>query len=382
MNNNPPGMFRGAFWEADFLSQTGFETLVNHMKEGQRSCKWVEDYLKQRAKAEEEYSKSLLKISRIERGASECTTLRKTLDEFRAEAETEATLHATLSQKISEETAKLTEFREKQKEERKRHEDTVHRAHKNKADLYRKMQACKNSYESKSKAADKAESDSEKMKFGSKPRDAEKARKSAMQARSNAIKSDEDYKSSVAAVENARQIWVRDHTESCDVLQKLEEERIQFVRNTVWVFTNLVSDLCCRLDDSRERIRAVTEQCDEVADIREFIAQKSTCISPLLPVEYVSFGSNESNASHLETHKPLSNGGHHYDADQVPLSAGGGMFKVMYDYTPNSTDEIALQAGDSIKCVSSASVDDGWMTGLNLRTKQTGLVPRNYVQST
>ena len=56
--------YTNSFWENDFLSQTGFETLSTHMKEGQKSCKWLEDYLKQRAKAEEEYSKALCKISR------------------------------------------------------------------------------------------------------------------------------------------------------------------------------------------------------------------------------------------------------------------------------------------------------------------------------
>ena len=53
-----------SFWETDFVSHTGFETISNHLKEGQKSCKWLEDFLKQRAKAEEDYAKSLLKIAK------------------------------------------------------------------------------------------------------------------------------------------------------------------------------------------------------------------------------------------------------------------------------------------------------------------------------
>lgn len=178
---------------------------------------------------------------------------------------------------------------------------------------------------------------------------------------------------------------MRDHSEGCDVFQKLEEERIRYVRNAVWVFTNLVSDLCCRLDDSRERIRATTEQCDESADIREFTAQKSTCIAPLQPVEYVSYGSNESPPTtvHVDPLKSLSNGGHPYELEQCPPSAAaGGMYKAIYPYSPQSVDEIELQTGDIIKMIlTSSTVDDGWMTGKNQRTKETGLVPRNYVQS-
>ena len=60
----PLGTFKSAFWEADFLSQNGFDTLCNHIKNGQKSCKWLEEYLKLRAKAEEDYSKTLTKISK------------------------------------------------------------------------------------------------------------------------------------------------------------------------------------------------------------------------------------------------------------------------------------------------------------------------------
>ena len=58
------GIFSASFWETDFISHSGFETLSNHLKEGQKSCKWLEDYMKQRAKAEEDYAKSLLKIAK------------------------------------------------------------------------------------------------------------------------------------------------------------------------------------------------------------------------------------------------------------------------------------------------------------------------------
>ena len=54
--------FRNAFWEPDFVSQTGFDTLTNQVKDGQKSCKWLEEYFRQRAKMEEEYGKTLGKI--------------------------------------------------------------------------------------------------------------------------------------------------------------------------------------------------------------------------------------------------------------------------------------------------------------------------------
>jgi len=60
----PVGKYKSAFWETDFVSHNGFNTLSSHMKNGQKTTKWMVEYLKQRAKAEDDFSKTLLKISR------------------------------------------------------------------------------------------------------------------------------------------------------------------------------------------------------------------------------------------------------------------------------------------------------------------------------
>nr|XP_002128806.1 proline-serine-threonine phosphatase-interacting protein 2 isoform X1 [Ciona intestinalis] len=380
----PPGTFRGSFWERDFVTQTGFETVVTHVKEGQRACKWLEDYLKLRSKAEDEFAKALLKASKLELPTMEYSgTLKSSLDTYRTEAEEEANFHSNLAQRFSEEASKLNEFHGKQKEERKKHEDIVHRTHKNKAELYRKMMQCKSSYESKCKSSEKADSDAEKLKFGNKPKEAEKAKKNAAQCRSSALKADEDYKSSIGCVESARQLWITEHSTACDVFQRMEEDRIKCMRNTVWVCCNFVSDVCCKLDNSRERIRQITENCDPSSDIKEFIAQKSTCIAPLQQIEY---GSAQNNANSDPGFGSKVNG-HIYESedDYSPTSSNAGsvtsqtVCRAIYDYNPNSEDELALQKGDQISLRSSTTADDGWMNGYNHRTKCEGLFPQNYV---
>jgi len=184
---------------------------------------------------------------------------------------------------------------------------------------------------------------------------------------------------------------VNDHTEACEAFQKMEEERIQFVRNSVWVFANHASDLCCRLDESRERIRCVTERCDETADIKEFVSQKSVCINPLLAIEYVPYGASEPVAQHSHPHQDvghhqnLANGHHHiYEMDRRSSSisiSGSGLptYTVLYDYKPISPDELELTLGDTLQELNSPS-EDGWVYCLNIRTQMSGLVPRNYVE--
>ncbi|XP_076820138.1 proline-serine-threonine phosphatase-interacting protein 1-like [Clavelina lepadiformis] len=380
----PPGTFKGSFWETDFLTQHGFDAVVSHVKEGQRSSKTLEDYLKMRARAEDEYSKALLKLTKsfpVDYGG-----LGKAVDELKAEAETEATVHALTAAKIQEEVTKLTEFREKQKEERKKAEEVVHKSHKFKADLYRKMLNCKNTYEGKFKAAEKAESDAEKLKFGTKPKEVEKARKVAHQCQASSMKADEDYKMSVTAVENARKCWVREHADGCDTLQRLEEDRIVYLRNMIWIFTNLVSDLCVRLDDSREKIRLVAELCNEDTDIQDFIKAKSTSTSPLQAVEYIPCGAPDSVQNHPTPNhnnmiyaapKPkLSNSRHIYEVGEDP----DDLYEAIYDYSPANADEVGMECGDRIQVTLGAATEDGWLYGLNTRTQLRGLLPKNYVQ--
>ena len=63
------GTYKSAFWETDFVSHNGFNALSNHMKNGQKSTKWIMEYLKQRAKVEDDYSKTLIKIGRYAHGS-------------------------------------------------------------------------------------------------------------------------------------------------------------------------------------------------------------------------------------------------------------------------------------------------------------------------
>ena len=170
----------------------------------------------------------------------------------------------------------------------------------------------------------------------------------------------------------------------------MEEERIETMRNMIWVFSNLVSDLCCHLDNSCEQIRQVAEKCSEDTDIRDFAKQKSTCKSPLQQILYQPCGSNgispqnhspSASRSDLlnQSLPPLPNGSasHVYEVGEEP----GVMFTALYDYVPQSSDEMELHQGDRIKKIAGAESVDGWIKGLNLRTKHTGLVPVNYIEN-
>lgn len=395
--------FRSNFWESDFASQNGFDTLAQHIKEGQKSCKWVEDYLRNRAKLEEEFSRKLIQISKQERSSnSDFGTMKTTIDQFRAQTELEATFHQNFGSKLLEESQRLTEFREKQRDERKKIEDKMHRTNKQKKDLHLRMVNCKENYQNKCKLADKAESDLEKIKFTNKPKEVEKSRKNAQQLRTNADKADEDYKTAVTNIETSRKQWISEHTESCDTFQNMEETRISQLRNVIWKFANFSSELACKLDDSDETIRKTTEKCDPKTDIRDFSSKKKVGINQLAPIVYTScYPPPTTTPAVVAPQQPNGNEGDYsfatsdyaqverrydstYESADVIMAAGrpasSEIFEAIYSYSPQNSDEIELQQGDRITKTQNVSNEEGWLKGTNMRTNKSGYFPCNYVR--
>lgn len=54
------------------------------------------------------------------------------------------------------------------------------------------------------------------------------------------------------------------------------------------------------------------------------------------------------------------------------------VYRAMYDYTAQDSDEISFLDGDII--ADCKSIDEGWMSGTVQRTGQTGMLPANYVE--
>ncbi|XP_036344093.1 LIM and SH3 domain protein Lasp-like, partial [Rhagoletis pomonella] len=54
------------------------------------------------------------------------------------------------------------------------------------------------------------------------------------------------------------------------------------------------------------------------------------------------------------------------------------VYRALYDYEAQDTDEVSFREGDVIFEVESA--DSGWMTGRVERTGKTGMLPANYVE--
>ncbi|XP_064387838.1 proline-serine-threonine phosphatase-interacting protein 1-like [Halichondria panicea] len=284
--------FADNFWSTEFCSTQGYDTLVKRLKDGKRMCQDFEEYLEKRAKIERDYGESLIKLSRTTSGKEEIGSLRKSWDTLRSDTDTIGQLHVGLAQTILEQVHHtLKEFREQQRDIRKKSEDTVKRAAQHKKKCYDKNNTLKNTYDSRCKEADKMEENSNKLHANpqTKPNTLTQAARRMETSRQSANNADTTYQESVRNLEESRQLWEREMEILCKQFQELEEQRIAYLRHQMWTYTNLLSKCTVDIDTSCESTRKSLEECDVDADIDLFVSGKAVGSGRPQAVQYINY---------------------------------------------------------------------------------------------
>ncbi|XP_015759730.1 PREDICTED: proline-serine-threonine phosphatase-interacting protein 1-like [Acropora digitifera] len=253
--------FANCFWGADFNSTAGFDVLCKRMRDGKQMCQDFEEFLRQRADAEEKYGKSLIRIAESAKGKEEIGTLKESWEVLRTETENMGKLHVSLAHQLMENLEHIVrDFRESQREKRKKVEESVKRAQRNKKNSYDSNVRNKRTYEQKCREAEAA---------------------------------DEALKKSVSLVSK---------DEEKVLFQSLEEERIAFLRNAVWAYTNMASLNYVKLDEVCELVRKSLELCTVESDIHLFISMKQTGSERPERIEYENFYMTQSSQKVSPSH--------------------------------------------------------------------------------
>ncbi|XP_036137440.1 proline-serine-threonine phosphatase-interacting protein 1 isoform X2 [Molossus molossus] len=414
----PQLQFRDAFWCRDFMAHTGYEVLLQRLLDGRKMCKDMEEMLRQRAQAEERYGKELVQIARKAGGQTEINSLRASFDSLKQQMEHVGSSHIQLAQALREELHSLEEFRDRQKEQRKKYEAIMDRVQKSKLSLYKKAMESKKTYEQKCRDADDAEQTFERISTNGQQKQVEKSQNKAKQCKDSAMEAERVYRQNIEQLEKARGEWEQEHRTTCEAFQLQEFDRLTILRNALWVHCNQLSMQCVKDDEVGEpklyeEVRVTLEGCSVEADINSFIQAKSTGTEPPAPVPYQNYydrevalssgspgiqpscgmikrfsgllhGSPKTTllATSADTLTPTSNQNEGvYAAVAVqeapePPTLPARDYRAVYDYRAQNSDELDISAGDILEVILEG--EDGWWTVE--RNGQRGFVPGSYLE--
>ncbi|XP_075860694.1 proline-serine-threonine phosphatase-interacting protein 1 isoform X5 [Microcebus murinus] len=396
-------LFRDAFWCRDFTAHTGYEVLLQRLLDGRKMCKDTEELLRQ-------------------------SSLRTSFDSLKQQMENVGSSHIQLALTLREELRSLEEFRERQKEQRKKYEAVMDRIQKSKLSLYKKAMEgravqpqvtappqCKKTYEQKCRDADDAEQAFERVSAGGHQKQAEKSQNKAKQCKDAATEAERVYRQSIEQLEKVRGEWEQEHRTTCEAFQLQEFDRLTILRNALWVHCNQLSMQCVKDDELYEEVRLTLEGCRVDADIDSFIQAKSTGTEPPAPVPYQNYYDREvtpssgspgvppscgmmkrfsgllhgspktsmaAPAASTETLTPsLERNEGVYAAVAVQETQGNPAapaqdYRALYDYTAQNPDELDISAGDVLEVILEG--EDGWWTVE--RNGQRGFVPGSYLE--
>ncbi|KAM6149389.1 proline-serine-threonine phosphatase-interacting protein 1 [Erethizon dorsatum] len=413
----PQLQFRDAFWCRDFTAHTGYEVLLQRLLDGRKMCKDVEEFLRQRAQAEERYGKELVQIARKAGGQTEINTLRASFDSLKQQTENVGSAHLQLALALREELRSLEEFRERQKEQRRKYEAIMDRVQKSKLSLYKKAMESKRTYEQKCQDADDAEQTCERISASgssASQKQVEKSQNKAKQCKDAATEAERVYRQSIEQLEKVRAEWEQEHRTTSEAFQLQEFDRLIILRNALWVHCNQLSMQCVKDDELYEEVRLTLEGCSVDADLNSFIQAKGTGTEPPAPVPYQNYYDREvtlstgspgvqpscgmikrfsgllhgspkttSSQAPAETLTPTPEGKECVYADiAMPVQEAPAQhhpardYRALYDYAAQSSEELDISAGDILAVILEG--EDGWWTVE--RNGQRGFVPGSYLE--
>ncbi|KAG2181414.1 hypothetical protein INT43_008997 [Umbelopsis isabellina] len=216
--------FADNFWGPE---QKGVKTLLARMRHSKETCEDVRHMYEARALAAEEYSRKLLRIEKNRMAKDETGKIKETLAMAQENSQKEAQQYQQLAQTIRTQlSSPLAEFTTKQREARKLIQKSIQ-------DAYNQRQL---------QARDKY--NNECMRISALKQDKENQKAALSRAAASAKSLHAEYESSLSTAQDTVEVWNREWQACCDAwclqkFQNLEEERINFLRESLSQFTYL-----------------------------------------------------------------------------------------------------------------------------------------------
>ncbi|KAJ7478612.1 SH3 domain-containing protein [Mycena galericulata] len=284
-----------SFWG---VGDAGVNILFARMRGAARTTDELRNFWKERAAIEEEYSNRLINLAKAPLGKDEIGELRNSLDTLRLETEKQGSDHLARAAQIRTELeAQTTALLNKQVAHRKNLQTPLEKRF--------KVKQTQESYVLK--AREKYESDclriaSYTQQISVNPgKDVERLQLKLRRAQQTVQANEKDFANFTKTVLDMMPGWEKDWKEFCDASQDLEEDRLDFMKDIIWMYANMVSTLCVNDDQSCERIRTVLDQLEPDKDVENFVHEYGTGNSIPDPPVFVPYPGQQPDASSKQT---------------------------------------------------------------------------------
>lgn len=104
---------------------------------------------------------------------------------------------------------------------------------------------------------------------------------------------EKDYRTHNKNLQDTTNEWITQWKQFCDLIQDLEEDRVDFVRNTFWDYANAISAICVAEDEQCECIRQSLERCEARQDVKTYVRQVATGNEYTLAPNFVDYTAGE-----------------------------------------------------------------------------------------
>ncbi|KIM36406.1 hypothetical protein M413DRAFT_78247 [Hebeloma cylindrosporum] len=250
-----------------FVGDGGADVLFARLGGATKTTEELKTFFEERASIEEEYAKQLSKLAKLTLGRDEIAELRKPLDAVRTETERQAGIHLDLAQQLRSEIGiSTTAFHARQIYHKNTYQARIEKQ--------LKIKQIQQSYVNK--AREKCEQDSIWINAFTaqasfvRGKNLEKINLKLERAKEAFQTNEREFLNFSTALHKIAMRWEQDWKSFCDSCQDMEQDRMDFMKDHLWDYANVISMGCIADDASCESIRVALEQLDTENKMENF----------------------------------------------------------------------------------------------------------------
>ncbi|KAI0090810.1 hypothetical protein BDY19DRAFT_992220 [Irpex rosettiformis] len=290
--------FCNAFWGS---GDVGVEVLFARMRGALRTTEELRNFWKERAVIEEQYAKKLAGLAKMAVGRDEVGELRTSLDTLRSETEKQASYHLNLAQQVKNEIESSTSvYLNRQLHHKKSQQAAVEREFKLKQQQEAHVNRAREKYEADCMRINSYTAQATLMQG----KELENIQAKLKRAQATVGANEQDFQKFTRILQETTSKWEQDWKTFCDSCQDMEEERMDFVKDTLWTYANAVSTVCVNDDEACETMRCGLEQFEPVRDMASFVRTYSTGNAIPDPPHFINYADPNAAVQQRPTSRP------------------------------------------------------------------------------